>query len=339
MPWNNFITEILNIKMEDIQEIHPISDSSSDMTIKIKLSNRLSFCPYCNSKLKINCYKSRKLIHSIFMDKKCTILYQQRRYQCPDCNITFNEHNPFSASTENITHATKISILKALKHCSNTYTQVASAMNVSKTTVLRVFDRHVNIPRKKLTEAISIDEHYFPGSDYNSLYCCLIMDFVTGTMLDILPDRRKSHLQNYFSTIKTETMDPLTHRSELSNVKYVSIDMYEAYRDIARIYFPKAKICADSFHVTKHLTDCFRAVRLRCRRNTDDEDLAYLLSKFSFVFDHQINIDNYPKYNKRLRRKANLREIRELLFKHFRPEFLNRIDDIIQFNVFLQKFK
>ena len=317
MPWNNFITEILNVQMEDIREIHPVSDSSSNMTIRIKLKNRQSHCPFCGGRVRINCYKERKLTHSIFMDRKCVILYLQRRYQCVECKFTFNARNPFINTRENITCETKVNILKALKHYSVTYSYVASAFNVSKPTVIRIFDKHVNIPRKKLTEAISIDEHYFPRSDYNSLYCCLIMDFVTGTMLDILPDRRKSHLQNYFSTIKIETMDSLSRSSELDNVKYISTDMYEVYRDIASIYFPKAKVCADSFHVTKHLTDCLRDVRLRCRRNTQDKKLIYLLSKFSFIFDHQIYIDNYPKYNRRLGYKINLREIRELIFKHF----------------------
>jgi hypothetical protein len=59
---------------------------------------------------------------------------------------------------------------------------------------MRIFDKHVNIPRKPLPRILSMDEHYFPASDFDSLYCCLLMDFETGELVDILPDRKKSYL-------------------------------------------------------------------------------------------------------------------------------------------------
>ena len=100
----------------------------------------------------------------------------------------------------------------------------------------------------------------------------------------------------YFSKIKRETLDYTTHRSELDNVKYVSMDLHEPYKDIASSYFPKAQVCADSFHDIKNLTTSFREVLLRCRRRTENESLQYLLSKFRFVFRHKIILDKEPKY-------------------------------------------
>lgn len=185
--------------------------------------------------------------------------------------------------------------------------------------VMRIFDAHVSIPRKPLPEVMSMDEHYFPESDYDSLYCCLLMNFRTGEMVDVLPDRRKNHLMHYFSGIKKETLDYALRQSELDNVRYISMDMYEPFRDIASVYFPKALVCADSFHVMKHLTDCFRQVVLNCRRRTEDENLKYLLSKFRFVLNHNAILDNEPKYNKRLGRYLNYRNLRDMMFASF-PE-------------------
>ena len=68
--------------------------------------------------------------------------------------------------------------------------------------VLRIFDRHVHIARKPLPKVLSLDEHYLPDSDYESLYCCLLMDFVTGVIIDVLPDHKKSYLLYYLSHIK-----------------------------------------------------------------------------------------------------------------------------------------
>ncbi|WP_294562256.1 transposase, partial [uncultured Traorella sp.] len=149
------------------------------------------------------------------------------------------------------------------------------------------------------------------------LYCCLLMDFEDGTIIDVLPDRKKDYLAGYFTKVRLDTYDEKTGKSELDNVRYVSIDLYEPYKLIAQIYFPKALICADPFHVLKHLTEAFRAVRLRCRRNTEDENLQYLLTKFKHIFSHGFNLDNDPKYNKRFKRRMNYRDMQTILFERF----------------------
>ena len=81
-----------------------------------------------------------------------------------------------------------------------------------------------------------MDEHYFPTS-YNSLYCCILMDFETGIVIDILLDRKKAYLSSYFNNIKNATLDDKTKINELNNVKFVSIDLYDNYRDMITILF------------------------------------------------------------------------------------------------------
>lgn len=318
MSLKKFITDILNIPPEKIDSIDSIDCSDSSVMLRIKLvPEKDILCPYCKKPIKIHGYSQRKLIHSTLVNRKCTIFYSQRRYRCDDCEITFSEVNPFINSSENVTYETKINVLKDLKHVNSTYTSVAERYSLSATKVQRIFDRHVQIERRTLPRILSIDEHYFPESDFDSLYCCLLMDFIDGTLIDVLPDRRKEYLISYFSKIKNKTFDYDTGRSELDNVKYVSIDLWEAYRSVAQTYFPKAVICADSFHVIENFTKFFRDVRLRCRRSTEDENIKYLLSKFKFIFNHGTNLDNEPKFNKRFNRYMNYRDIQELLFGLF----------------------
>lgn len=319
MSLEQFITDLLNVKADDIQEIYHLKQSDQSLILKVKLKRHLLTCPYCGKKLNIHGYYTRKLTHSTFANRKCSIHYMQRRCKCENCEITLHEQNPFSSLRESITHETKINVLTDLKYPEATYTSVASRYNLSTTQVIRIFDKHVNIPRKPLPEVLSIDEHYFPESDYDSLYCCLLMDFITGEIVDILPDRKKSYLINYFSKIKHNTLDYTTTRSELNNVQYVSIDLSENFRSIAKTYFPKATICADSFHVIENLNRCFRNVRLKCRMATDNPIYKYFLIKFRFVFYHKTFLDNTPRYNKRLGEYINYRGIRDLLLAEF-PE-------------------
>lgn len=319
MSLNQFITNILNIKSEQIQELLTLNQSDGSMVIKIRLVDAHCACPYCNGQAHIHGYYQRKLTHSTFINRACTILYLQRRYRCNTYQITFNEPNPFTHVHEGITHETKLNILQDLKHPEITYTLAASRHHVSKAMVLRIFDRHVRITRKPMPEILSLDEHYLPDSDYDFLYCCLLMDFATGIIIDVLPDRKKAYLLYYLSHIKHETYSYKTHTSELDRIKYVSIDMSESFRSVFQSYCPKAIICADSFHVLQHLTKDFNAVRLKCRRETPDPVLAYLLIKFKVVFNHNVLLDNNARYNKRLKQYINLRGIQTLLFNHF-PE-------------------
>lgn len=333
MSLEKFITDLLNIEIDKIEKLASI-DTGDGVSIKIRLKSDNVKCPLCNGTVKIHGYYDRKLIHSTLVNRKCAIAYSQRRYKCDNCDYTFRETNPFINTKENVTYETKINVLKDLKYVNSTYTGTAARYNVSPTKVLRIFDSHVNIERKPLPEVLSIDEHYFPSSSFDSLYMCILMNFDTGELIDILPDRKKNYLISYFSNIKNQTLDDKTHTSELNNVKYVSIDLYQNYKDIAATYFPKATVCADSFHVLEHLTNCFNKIRLRCRNETEDEDLKYLLTKFKYIFKNGADLDNKSKYNSRLNRYINHRGIMELLFKRF-PELETAYylkEDYIDFN-------
>ena len=271
---------MLNVNPQDVESISTISQSDQSVKIKIRLKPDSDIvCPFCKNPVIKNGFISRTLTHSTLVNRKCFIIYERRRYLCKTCCFSFSENNPFINTRESITLETKINVLKDLKKVNNTYTSVAERFHLSVTKVQRIFDKSVNIKRKQLSGVSSIDEHYFPESNFDSLYICIFMDFNTGVIIDVLPDRKKHYVSQYLNNIRNSTLD-IHNRSELSNVKYVSIDLYDNYRDLAHIYFPDAKVCADSFHVIEHLTKDFQLVRLRCRRNTQDEDIQYLLSKF-----------------------------------------------------------
>ena len=315
---NKFITNILNVDDKDIDSLDCIDDSNGNLTLTIKLLRKESdVCPACDKPGRIHGYNTKKLNHSIFANRKCIIIFKQRRYKCVDCDLTFSESNPFAKRNGKITHETKINVLKDLNRTNVTYNQVAGRYNITATEVQRIFDKHVNIEPHALPEALSIDEHYFPNSDYDGLYMFIMMDFRTGELIDIYPDRKKSYLISKFSAIKNRTYNDKTHTSELSRVKYISMDLNDYYRQVCKLYFPNAIICADEFHVIKNLNDYFDNVRKRCRRNCDSDLYIYLLTKFECVLSVDADLDNIGKYNRKLGRYINYRGIRELIFEAF----------------------
>lgn len=323
--YDDFIIAVLNIDSNRIKKIDVLNADKEVATVKVTLNDEGVACPVCRGNVSIHGYNDKKLIHSMLNNRECYIVYRQTRYYCKSCDMTFSAENPFAERNERVTHETKLNILKDLKRVDNTYTYVGIKNSVSPTEVQKIFDRYVNIERHPLPTFLSVDENYFPESDYDSLYICVFMNFDTGEIVDVLPDRKKDYLISYLSNIKNETLDDKTHRSELNNVQYISIDLNDIYRDVFSTYFPKALICADSFHVIKNLTFFFNKVRIRCRRNCDDDILVYLLTKFDFVFNHDQNLDNEPKYNKRLERYINYRGIRDYMFEAF-PELQKAYD-------------
>lgn len=129
---------------------------------------------------------------------------------------------------------------------------VARKTNLSPTMVQTIFDEHVQIERKPLSEAICMDEFYFSRKAENK-YSCLLINFKNGMVIDVLPSRRKANLRSYFRNIP---------QHERERVKYVSMDLYDNYRDIAKTYLPHALICADRFHIMKIINNALN--RIRC---------------------------------------------------------------------------
>ena len=225
----------------------------------------------------------------------CILNYQARRYICSDCGITFYEDNPFSNQGVNISNLTILNVLKELKEPNATFSSVAKHHHISVTQTQEIFDRFVQISRQPLSKVLCMDEVYTQTSRKNK-YSCLILDFLTNRLLDIVYDRKKYSLLNYFERIPKE---------ERNRVEFVIIDMYETYRTVVYRRLPNAKIAVDSFHVIKNFNQAVRNVRIRimkplfynalnCKRENDE----YLGKKIPFLNGGLFHpIENYDWKN------------------------------------------
>lgn len=134
------------------------------------------------------------------------------------------------------------------------FSTIAKRYGVSVTQVINIFDEYTKkVPRLKLPEYLCIDEKHFEG-DTGGKYCVVLSDFFTGEVVDVLPNRQMSFLDEYFSNINI---------FERNNVKVFISDMYDGYSRIKNKYFPKAKFVIDLFHVVKLLTAAVNKIRIR----------------------------------------------------------------------------
>ena len=144
----------------------------------------------------------------------------------------------------------------------------------------------------------------------------------------MLPSRHIDVLSSYFSKISPKIR---------SNVKYITMDMYQTYLNIAKIYFNNAIVAVDSFHVLQHLHRAFDKVKNKFLRKFDNgaDDLDnnnenyYLIKKGSNLFTKKYGeLSNEKKYNKKLKSYVSERNLTDLILD-IDPE-LRKAYDLMQ---------
>lgn len=332
-PKNDDILEMFGIDKNILKEyeIHHLNDG---IHIFLTLKVRTHECPVCGSQTsRIKGYTLKKITHSVLTNNPCFIEYKARRYVCTVCNKTFYESNPFTFNGMKISAVTVYNILLDLKDPHETFTTAAKRYHVSVPTVIKIFDNHVHISRRKLPKYLSFDEIYASHKDGKGHYFCVLLDFETKNIVDILPSRRKEDLLRYFSAIP---------KKEREEVVMTSFDMWETYRVISKLMFPNAKSALDHYHLCQEMTRRVDKVRIRImnqnyhikkvlteKKNeniklTPDENEKleqatmnyYVLKKFNWMlYKSNINFDpnEEKKYNHVLKRYHNYYSIMDYL--------------------------
>lgn len=154
------VLELFNLEDDEVQEAVYVN-IKGDAGLRITLKPSYEPCPVCGSPHpKIKDYYLKKITHSVLTDRKCTLFYRVRRYECRLCHKSYSEHNPFSFGSSNISAFTVIQVLKDLKNYNETFSSVAKNAHISPTTAASIFDSHVSLSRKQLPEILCFDEVY-----------------------------------------------------------------------------------------------------------------------------------------------------------------------------------
>lgn len=260
--------KIMNIKENEIAKLLGLvslnGDVSDDLIINyagedeaheyVNVEKRLTsiYCPICGHKMYSKGFTNRKIRHPITnnVGKTLIINLRQRKYRCTNklCNHYLNEEFSFISKYKQTTISLPYLILRDLKDITLTCASIARKYQVSDTYVHSIMMRYLDFSRLKLSEVISIDEVYL-DVDYDSRYVVIIRDFISGDIIDVLPNRSNNTLTKFFLDI------PLEERKQ---VKYLISDMYEPYLNLAKRFMPNCKEAVDSFHVISYINSSIR---------------------------------------------------------------------------------
>ena len=269
---HNFIRNLLDLKGVIIKKVRY---KKNFVKIHIELPVREQTCPHCKSKTtKIKDYRTQ-IIKDIPIRFKTTLLsYRKRRYQCRECGKTFYEKAHFLPKRARKTTRVSEFIVDRLK-TKQSMKDIAKDANVSINTVSRLLPP-LAVSAKHLPEVLCIDE--FKGNTGYYKYQVSLMDGKTRKPIDIIECRYKSHLFDYFNKFTLE---------ERKKVKYVVIDLWKPYKDLATTYFPNSIVVADRFHFIRYATEAVDTVRKQVQSKLPRNERKYfkhsrklLLSKY-----------------------------------------------------------
>ena len=270
------ISKKLNVNAEILdldKSYYSFNTNTCYLTIELYLKKDINIiCPICGSKEILIRGSKISVIKTSFIDSKNVLVNLHRRiYKCVN-NHSFIQENPLKTEGRKISFQKEYLILTALKDKTRTYSSIAKDFDVSPTYVIDLFDKRVEARRLHLPPVLCIDEVYARKLVKNS-YCCVLYAPQWRKIIDVLDTRHKLNLIDYFSRITLE---------EKSNVQFISMDLWDSYRDVAKLCFPKAKICADPFHVVKNLVNCFQTIRINTMKKY--EHLKYEGSNYYWLY-------------------------------------------------------
>lgn len=303
----DFITIAFNLQPHQIKTI---SSSLTDgiFHIFLSLNPHEKDCPFCGGKIKIQGYTERTLHHSPAFSHPCIIHWKRTRFICKDCSKTFSEENIFSPEHFRHTYPVLHQIAIDLKNPHFTFEDIAKKHNISITLAMLYADSFLQVPRLRLPVNLGIDEIHSDMAKFDGAYLCTFVDNNYRCLNEILPDRSKRTLSKHLEKI------PLDERKR---VKFVTMDMWQPYKDVSLKYFPNAIICIDNFHVVSHVCDNFSRFRIDLMNSYVHGSPAYYLLKHWHKLletdKYNLDYDNPPKYNSYFRQHLNYRDLYDML--------------------------
>ena len=247
---NYCINKLLNIEDVIVKKVVH-ADSFVQIYLETKASEHI--CPVCGAPTsRVHDYRMQTIKDLPLQTKHCYLILRKRRYSC-SCGKRFYEHYNFLPRYLQRTSRLTAFIADSF-HKTISISAIAEQANVSTTTVNRILDT-ISFSRPSLPNALSIDE--FKGNASTGKYQCILVNPIRHQVLDILPDRSQNHLIDYFKAIP---------RSERLKLEFFVCDMWPPYTELAKIYFPNAKIVIDKYHFIRQTGWAIEGVRKRIQK-------------------------------------------------------------------------
>lgn len=248
-----------------------VIETKSTLTICAKqIIDNKRVCPKCGSASSIIHGHYTSLVENsvsrVYL-KRIVVNVERTRLICKNCGATYTPDLNLVKRYGNVSRNVERHIyFKTMEPVS--FSLIARELNITVTTVRKIFNDIVRIGRSALSTAICIDEKHFV-SDYGK-YILVISNPFSGKILDIVATRKTDVMNDYFLHIP---------QKERENVRFFISDMYEPYKKLRERFFPKAIHIIDHFHITRQFTNVIQILRKDCMKQNDKRTPEYAFLK------------------------------------------------------------
>ena len=226
--------------------------SKKRMDIYLDFTRGTKFpCPVCNKLCNLHDTKEKVWRHLDFFHHETYIHARVPRTKCDGDGVKLVEV-PWTRQNTGFTLFFEALIVAMSKEMS--ISSIAELVNMNENSVWIILAHYVEEARAKMDlsglDTIGVDEiSVKKGHSYVTLF----YDLNNSRVIHIENGKKRSVFKN-FREVLSRKIDP-------DNIKYISMDMYPAFKGGAREYFPDAKIVYDKFHIVKMMNDAIDKVR------------------------------------------------------------------------------
>ncbi|NJL55789.1 ISL3 family transposase [bacterium] len=253
----DFLTQMLGIEGMRVKEQQFMEGC---LFLKIESEDKRATCPKCGHSTNKLHQNHWHLIKDLPVGEKQVYLRSnRRRMRCEKCGKIFSEKLSYVKEKRSYTERLRQKVLKEV--LSSDIKSTARRNNVSETeieTMLNDLKREYSERKPKGIKRLGIDEIAVVKGQKN--YCAVLVDIERREIICLLESRQADDIIKHLRSWGEEV---------LSGIEEVSIDLWEAYKKVAKVLMPEATIVADRFHVMKHVNQELDVARKATRRQAE----------------------------------------------------------------------
>jgi transposase len=228
-------------------------------------------CPFCRSAadVEVNTHYLSTIRCNGSEGATDTLRARRIVYRCRGCGRTFTLDLKGIAARRQMSSMERNEMVADFSSHA-TFSEIGLRHHCSAMRCIQLFDEAFPLVRRlRLPRVLCIDEIHF-SSQFDQKYCCVLLDFETGRIVDIVRSRQKAYLEEYFAAI------PYGERCQ---VRWLVSDMYDEYDSVRRLFLPNATLAVDRFHVVVQLTNAINVMGARVMKGWEKGTPEYNFMK------------------------------------------------------------
>lgn len=291
-----------------------LQENEHDYHIDAVANDSPKRCPHCKSDNLVGFGRREQMVKDLPMHGKRVGLYvETKRFQCRSCDKTFYESLPDVDEKRMMT--SRLSAWVGKQAIKRTFASIAEDVGINEGTVRSVFRDYIN----ELERTVRFDTPKWMGIDEIHLIKPrgVITNIENNTVVELLANRNKETVIKYLSQLDGH-----------EQIQYVTMDMWQPYKDAVEDVLPQAKIVIDKFHVVKMANEALERVRKSFRESLTPKqrrglmhDRFILLKRESELNEKEVSLvanwlNNYPELGEAYRLKEDFFNLYQANSKH-----------------------